>query len=325
MLSRFRPHPLLRHPHVQTLWPALMRPLLPLEIRVERLELPDGDFVDLGWSGPDAPGTPIATLVHGLTGGFESQYLRGCARQLIARGWRTVMLRLRGAGPEPNRVLRAYHQGDTADLRQLWRVLRQREPGVRLAAAGWSLGGNILLRALAEEGAAAPVSQAVAACVPLRLTACAERLREGFSRVYQRRLLRELKAMVLRKHARTPLPAAQLARTLAARDFFEYDDAYTAPLNGFADARDYYARCESGAVLHAIRVPTHIIQAADDPFMRPDVLPPASALAASVTLEISAGGGHVGFVAAGPCGRPDFWLERVMAEHLCQAPVAHPD
>lgn len=319
--STFRPHPLLRNAHLQTLVSSLLRLRPALEIRRERLELPDGDFVDLGWSG-DGSG-PIAILVHGLTGDFDSKYLRGLARLLIARGWRTVMLQLRGGSQEPNRLARSYHQGDTGDLRHLWRLLRQREPQTRLAAVGWSLGGNIVLKAMAEEGEAAPVDLAAAASVPFRLHPCAERLRRGFSRVYQGKLLRALKQMVLRKHAATPMPASvDLRGALRARDFYEFDNAFICPLNGFRDADDYYTRAACGQYLHAIRRPTLIVHALDDPFMDVTVVPQATALGPAVTLELAQGGGHVGFVAAGPGGGLQWWLERRLADFLAPPAVA---
>lgn len=317
--ASFEPHPWLRGPHAQTMYPTLFRPLPRLEIRRERLELPDGDFVDLGWSGNEGSDR-IAVLVHGLTGGFESKYLRGLALELIARGWRTVILQLRGGGAEPNRHPRCYHHGDTGDLRYLWRVLQARRPGARLAAVGWSLGANVLLKALGEEAEAAPLHAAAAACAPFRLDLCAEKLRRGSARLYQARLLRDLSGIVRRKHAAVPVPAqVDIARALRAADFFEFDDAYTAPMNGFRDARDYYARCACGTFLREIRRPTLLVSARDDPFMTPAVLPTADMLSPCVTLEVSRRGGHVGFVAAGSRGQPVFWLEGRFAAYLEQA------
>lgn len=312
--SAFEPHPLLRGPHAQTIFPTLLRPEPRLDLRHERLELPDGDFVDLAWAGAER-GPRLAVLIHGLTGGFRSKYLRGTARELIARGWRVVILQLRGGGDEPNRHARCYHHGDTGDLRHLWRVLHAREPSIRLAAAGWSLGANVLLKALGEEGDAAPVEAAAAACAPFRLELCAEKLRHGRARLYQSRLLRDLKALVARKHLVVPAPV-DMEAVLRARDFFEFDDRYTAPMNGFRDACDYYARCESAGFLGAIRRPTLIVNARDDPFMTPAVLPDAQALAPQVTLEVSPYGGHVGFVAGGPGGRTRYWLESRLAVFL---------
>ncbi|HEY0973921.1 MAG TPA: hydrolase [Solimonas sp.] len=317
--SAFRAHPLLRAAHLQTILPTLLRPLPTLALQIERLELDDGDFVDLGWSGP-AEASRLAVLIHGLTGGFESKYLRGTALRLNALGWRTVALQLRGAGAEPNRTARYYNHGDTADLRHLWHLLRARHPQLRMATVGWSLGGNVLLNALAEEGVAAPLTCAVAACAPLEIEPCAERLRRGFSRLYQKRLLDALKDSLRARHARVPVPTGvDLAGTLRARDFFEFDDRYTAPLNGYRDACDYYARCSGGRRLHAIRVPTQVINAIDDPFMTPEILPPAHTLPANVTLELAAHGGHVGFIGADERWRPTCWLEQRIVEVLERA------
>lgn len=318
LAADFEPHPWLRGPHAQTMYPTLFRPLPRLEIRRERLELPDGDFVDLGWSG-DERADRVAILVHGLTGGFESKYLRGLARELVARNWRTVILQLRGGGAEPNRHPRCYHHGDTGDLRYLWRTLQTRRPQARLAAVGWSLGANVLLKALGEEGESVPLHAAAAACAPFQLELCAEKLRSGSARLYQTRLLRDLSAIVRRKHAAVPVPAqVDIAGALRAADFFEFDDAYTAPMNGFRDARDYYARCACGQFLREIRRPTLLVSARDDPFMTPAVLPTADLLSPWVTLEVSRRGGHVGFVAAGPRGQPVFWLEHRLAVYLEQ-------
>ena len=291
-----------------------------LSLRLERIELPDGDFVDIGWCGEHNTQGPIAVLVHGLTGGFESKYLRGLASRLSQRGWRVAALQLRGAGSEPNRVARMYHQGDTADLRYVWRLLHQRHPDTRLAAVGWSLGGNVVLKALGEEGDQCPLSFAAAVCPPFRLRMCAEYLRQGFSRNYQAKMLRELGEDIIRKQAVAPAPAyVDIAAALNASDFFEFDDAWTAPLNGFRDAEDYYARSECGPFLQAIHRPTLIVHAKDDPFMGPDILPKAEELSPYVTLELPDAGGHVGFVSAGPWGMPSYWLEAHLADYLDKA------
>ena len=314
--SAFRPHPWMRGAHVQTIAPALLRPLPALDWQRERIETPDGDFVDLGWHG-DPQALRVAVLIHGLTGGFESKYLRGTARLLASRGWRCVALQLRGGGEEPNRTPKLYNHGHTEDLRHLWQLLRQRHPQARVATVGWSLGANVLLRALAEEREAAPLQAAIAACAPFELELCAQRLRTGFARVYQKKLLDGLKDMVRRRHGPLPVPArVDIAATLRARDFFEFDDAYMAPLAGYRDARDYYACCSTTQFLGAIRVPTRIVNAVDDPFMTPAILPRAGALSPAVTLELAACGGHVGFMTRDVRGAVRFWLEHHIADQL---------
>ena len=316
LASSFQPHPLVSGAHLQTM-ASLLRPAPRLVLRRERLELADGDFLDLGWSGEQHASGPLAVLVHGLGGGFASKYVRGTACQLNARGWRTVILQLRGAGPEPNRLHRCYNQGDTEDVRYFWHLLREREPGAFIASVGWSLGGNVTLKALAEEGEAAPVDVAAAASVPFNIRPCAERLRTGFSRLYQKRLLVALKDALRRKHRNLPLsPVVNLPAALAAQDFIEYDEAYTAPLAGFRDAEDYYTQASCGHLLKDIQRRTLVVQALDDPFMAVDIVPEVETLSPCVTLEVAHGGGHVGFVSAGALGQPYCWLERRLTEYL---------
>ena len=314
--SSFRPHPLLSGAHLQTI-AQMLRPLPKLALRRERLELADGDFLDLGWSGDQNTSGPLAVLVHGLAGGFESKYLLGTALQLIAQGWRTVILQLRGAGPEPNRLHRCYNQGDTEDLRYVWHLLRAREPGAFIASVGWSLGGNVTLKALAEEGKAAPINIAAAASVPFNIRPCAERLRTGFSRIYQTHLLGFLKDALRRKHPQVPLsPLVNLSAALAAQSFIEYDEAYTAPLAGYSDVEDYYTHASCGQFLKNIRRSTLVVHALDDPFMTTDIVPAVETLSQHVTLEVAHSGGHVGFISAGALGQPYCWLERRLTEYL---------
>jgi predicted alpha/beta-fold hydrolase len=315
--SAFRPHPLMRQPHLQTILGSLARPRPPLPMRHERLELADGDFVDLGFAGEGRG--PIAVLIHGLSGGFESKYLRGTARQLLQRGFRCVVFQQRGAGPEPNRLPRTYHHGASHDLGEVLAELRRREPHTPLYAIGWSLGGNVLLKHLGEQGAQTPLTAAAAVSAPFLLHECALHLRAGFARVYQNTMLRELKAGLRRKfYGKAQPPGFDLHAALRARDFIEYDEVHTAPLNGFKDALDYYTRCANRQFLRHVRRPTLILHARDDPFMTPAIIPDAAELAPEVTLELADAGGHVGFVAADARGRPYCWAEVRIADHLAE-------
>ncbi|MGJ8668437.1 MAG: hydrolase [Oceanococcus sp.] len=319
----FRPHPLLRNAHLQTMLPALWRPLPELPLEKERWELPDGDFVDLAWFAKPQTGQPIAVLVHGLTGGFDSKYLRGTALKLKNLGWAGVILQLRGSGSEPNRMARAYHQGDTGDLHALLQRLKEENPGSYLAAAGWSLGANIVLKAAGEDADKFAADSVVAASVPFQLQPCAERMRQGVSRLYQRRLMGDLKLTAAAKAAACELPSPVNVRaTQAARDFFEFDDAWTAPLNGFENALDYYSRCECGQFLSEIQVPGLIVHSQDDPFMRADIVPTEQQLSPSLRLELAQRGGHVGFVSSNARGGLEFWLEQRMAQWLQQQRIA---
>jgi predicted alpha/beta-fold hydrolase len=184
-----------------------------------------------------------------------------------------------------------------------------------LFAAGYSLGGNVLLKYLGEAGAESPLHGSVAVCVPLELGKCSDALNTGFSKIYQHYLLKSMKESVRRKfNQHTAAFNWDLAMT--ATTFAEFDDAVTAPLHGFDGMNDYYGKCSSSRFLSQIAKPTLIINAIDDPFMTPDVIPDSSKLSQHVTLELSEAGGHVGFIEGGTPWRPKFYLPPRIIEFL---------
>jgi hypothetical protein len=190
--SDFRPHPLLRGPHAQTVFASFIRRPPPLRVARERLELDDGDFLNLAWlpEPEDARAdTPLIVVLHGLTGSIDSKYARGLLREVQALGWRGLLMHFRGAGGEPNRLPRGYHSGETGDFAAVLVRLRRRYPAAPLAAVGYSLGGNVLLKYLGERGADAPLTAACAVSVPFDLDLCARAMDRGLSRAYQRHLL----------------------------------------------------------------------------------------------------------------------------------------
>jgi predicted alpha/beta-fold hydrolase len=313
--SAFRPAWWLPSAHLQTVWQTLFRASPALDVRRERLELPDGDFVDLDWA--RAASGPVLLVLHGLEGSVESPYARGMLHAARRRGWRGVLMHFRGCSGEPNRLDRGYHSGDTADLDRVVASLRAREPHTPMAIVGYSLGGNVLLKWLGERGAAAPVAAAAAVSVPFLLDCVADRLAQGASRLYQWWLLRSLRARVERKFAARPAPI-DLGAMHRWRTFRSFDDHWTAPLHGFADAADYYRRSSSRPFLRGIRVPTLVVHAIDDPFMTPEVLPAAEELSATTLLEVSPHGGHVGFVAGPWPGRARYWLDERIPAFLAE-------
>ncbi|MFO0729328.1 MAG: hydrolase [Myxococcota bacterium] len=306
----FRPAWWLPSPHLMTIFPVVARRRPKVQARRERLELPDGDFVDLAWVGQAR--SPLVVVLHGLEGSLDSPYVRGILSAIEARGWRGLLMHFRGCSGEPNRLARAYHSGETEDLRTLLRLIRARgeEPA---AAVGYSLGGNVLLKYLGEEGSSAGLSAAVAVSVPMMLAPCADRLQRGFSKLYDRWLLSSLKKSMRRKARQVPLGVELSTGIDSIRSF---DEQVTAPLHGFSGADDYYARASSRPYLPKIRTPTLILQARDDPFLTEEVLPGPAELPAGVTLEISEHGGHVGFVGGNNPFAPDYWLERRIPEFL---------
>ena len=308
-------------PHAQTIVGRALRATRGVGFRRERLATPDGDFVELDFA--DVPGrtcrdrgdrAPIVLLLHGLEGSARSGYAHVSYRALATAGLRPVGLNFRTCSGTLQRSARLYHSGDTADAAFVLRTLCDRFPGVQLGAVGFSLGGNVLLKYLGERGETADVDAAVAVSVPFNLAACADALAVGASRVYGRFLLRQLQAKVRAKSAE--LAAVCDLRHVAESDTLrEFDDRFTAPVHGFRDADDYYARSSSGGFLDRIRTTTLILHSADDPFLPRAFVPtifPNPAIRAVVTDR----GGHVGFVAGGAPWAPTFWAETQAAAFL---------
>lgn len=307
--------------HAQTIAGRALRPLDLLPLERERLDTPDGDFVDLDFT-PEpsvhARNRPVALVLHGLEGSARRGYAYLTYRELARVGIRGIGLNFRSCSGEPNRLPRFYHSGDTDDLRHVAAQLRARFPDRPLGAVGFSLGGNALLKYLGEEGAGAAVRAAAAVSVPYDLDAGERHLaQDPVSRVYVRHFLKSLRAKAAAKG-----PALRercdYDRVVRARSFREFDDAATAPLHGFASAVDYYTRSSSIRFLDRIRVPTLLVHALDDPFL-PAASLPSEAVRANPNLVAAwtPHGGHVGFI-AGTLRRPDFWAERQAAAFLAQ-------
>ncbi|MFN7086080.1 MAG: hydrolase [Burkholderiales bacterium] len=298
--------------HLQTIYAAFAAPRPRLAYRRERWDAPDGDFVDLDWleAKPAAGEAPLTVLFHGLEGGSRSHYALALMHAVRARGWRGVVAHFRGCSGEPNRLPRAYHSGDSAEIDWILRRLRQRHPTTPLYAVGVSLGGNALLKWLGETGAGACrlVERAAAVSAPLDLMAAGEALGKGFNLLYAHHFLATLKRKALAKLTRHP-GLYDAARVRAARTLRAFDDLVTAPLHGFRNTDDYWTRASSKPLLRHIAVPTLLINARNDPFLPCSALPAPQEVAPPVVLEQPASGGHVGFVSGAFPGSLD-WLPR---------------
>ncbi|MDI9779253.1 MULTISPECIES: hydrolase [Pseudomonas] len=323
LTATFRPAIGLSNPHLQTLWGPLWRKLPELERSRERLWLADGDFLDLDWHGPHSPGAPLVLVLHGLTGSSHSPYVKGLQQSLQARGWASVAVNWRGCSGEPNLLARSYHSGASEDLAEVVAHLHAQRPLAPLYAVGYSLGGNVLLKYLGESGSASQLQAAVAVSVPFRLDQCADRIGQGFSKVYQAHFMREMMAYVQvkqrhfrdRGHHEGLAALDRLGPLGKLKTFWDFDGKVTAPLNGFSDAQDYYRRSSSRFYLGENRTPTLIIQSTDDPFVFGHSLPTAGELAPQTHFELHERGGHVGFV-EGSLRNPSYYLERRIPQWL---------
>ncbi len=309
-------------PNLQTVFARVARPFPRPQARRERWELPDGDFLDVDRFAGSAPGAPLLLVCHGLEGSSRAPYVRGLVTQALHRGLSAAALNFRGCSGELNRLPRFYHSGETEDLAYAVGRLAGERPGRPLCLAGFSLGGNVVAKYLAERGQAAPAELVAAAVisVPFDLAACAGAVDgPGFwVAVYRERFLRTLRRKALRK-AETFSGLLDPARVRAARTFAEFDEAVTAPLHGFASAAEYWARSSSGRLLDRVRRPLLALAAADDPIVPASSLPLQAARGnPRVTLEVASGGGHAGFV-AGPPWRPRYWAEERAVEFLARA------
>lgn len=306
--SSFKPAWWLPGPHLQTLWPTIARKYSKsIPFATERVELPDGDFLDLSWVRKNERG-PIILLLHGLEGSVQSPYAKGMMHAIYHNQWRCVLMHFRGCSGEPNRLARGYHSGETGDVAFIVNVLKERELDTPIAAVGYSLGGNVLLKWLGETGSQNPLCAAVAVSVPFELHKAANRIQQGFSRLYQRHFLKCLYSRLSYKFEHYPAPF-ELPPFMDVNTIWEFDDKVTAPLHGFVSAKEYYEKCSSRQFLKKIKVPTLVLQSEDDPFMTPDVIPEDHELSHAIQLEVYQNGGHVGFVGGKVPWRPEYWLE----------------
>lgn len=319
--SDFKPAWWLSNPHGQTIYPSLFRKNRLPPLRRERLELPDGDFLDLDWT-PQTAG-PLVLILHGLEGNIHSHYAGGFLSTLFNASMTVVFMHFRGCSGEPNRLARSYHSGETGDLDFVVRTLRRDYPKRSLSILGVSLGGNVLLKWLGEQTTDPGINSAVSISVPFELGTAADCLEKGASRLYQAYLLNKLMRS-LRAKMQTidmPLTPQDLPALTSLRAF---DDRVTAPLNGFKDANDYYRKCSCRGFLGTIKTPTLILHARDDPFMLPSVIPGEHELGAGIRLELSAHGGHVGFIAGSNPAKPVFWLDQRVRRFLLASTVTGP-
>jgi len=269
---------------------------------------------------PSTPGAPTLAVLHGLEGTVRSTYAQGLLHAAKARGWGAALLIFRTCDGLIPEVPRLYHSGETLDVDFFIRTLAAERPGAPIHCAGVSLGGNVLLKWLGEQGSDLPaeVRRAAAVSTPFDLGAGARYLEYGFSQLYVRHFVRSLKRKadaVLARHPELPVDRARLA---AARTFWEFDDVFTGPVHGFAGADDYYTRSSSIHYLSRIQIPTLLFASEDDPFIPPVVLERVRQMAAGshlLTADFTRSGGHVGWVSGQPWrqvyhmeGRVASWL-----------------
>ena len=332
--SSYEPPTRLWNGHLQTIIPSLFRKVTVSYVR-ERIETPDDDFLDLDWSegvraegiGQGARGTemtsltpyptssaphptPLVILSHGLEGSSTSQYLAGMVRYLTENGFDCLAWHYRSCSGELNRQQRFYHIGETSDLHIVIQHALSKGYST-ICLMGFSAGGNVTLKYLGEQAKAidSAIKKAIVFSVPVDLMGSARRLEQWDSLVYNYRFSRTLKRKVLQKAAAMPgvFPTVAVRK---ARSIREFDDLFTAPMNGFQNVTDYYTRSSSLQFIPRITVPTLIVNARNDPFLSPECFPSALARELpNVWMEFPEEGGHCGFPSKNGGIQGTYWSE----------------
>ncbi len=317
--SAYRPGFLYRNARMATTLPTLLRRVNGVVFVREHMKTNDDDFIDLDcwWQGSAS----TVVLCHGLEGNAHRQYMLGMARAFGSRGWNVVAYNFRGCSGEPNRKSYSYHSGATDDLRQVLAHLEKQGCQAR-ALVGFSLGGNLILKYLGEDsGAVLPgIKAAVAISVPVNLAETTKLLAQPGNWPYSKRFLRKLSAKIVEKAPLFPdkIDISLLSGVKSLKDF---DDAYTAPLSGFASADDYYSQCSALQFLPSIKTPSLLLSALNDPFLGPGSYPREIAQASEFFhLETPQHGGHVGFHLPGG----EYWSEKRAVEFVEQQVAINP-
>lgn len=312
--SSFKPAWWLSNPHLQTMWPTFFRSIPNVELDEKRLELEDGDFIDLVTT--PLKDKPIVILLHGLEGSLESPYVKPLIKQLDDEGYGVCFVHFRGCSEENNRLPRGYHSGDTQDLNSVIEYIQEEYQQDIFSVIGFSLGGNVVLKWMGEQGNKAATTTAVAVSVPFQLEHAGDRLEKSFSRVYQKHLLSSCHKKYQKKFSEQPSPL-DIDEDIEQLDtFYRFDDLVTAPLHGFKGADDYYEQCSSRQFLKHIQKPTLVLHSEDDPFMWKHTIPNEEELSPSVELELSESGGHVGFVSGNHPFNIEYWVDKRIMEWL---------
>jgi predicted alpha/beta-fold hydrolase len=291
--------------HFNTIFAKFSRDSITLPSRRERINTEDGDFIDLDWYG-DRASQKVIVLCHGLEGNGRAEYIRTMALGFVEAGWSAVGLNFRGCSGEMNKRFQMYHSGETEDLRYVIRLLEKEHSTIALT--GFSLGGNVALKYLGEEGNKTPVKVAAAISVPLDLTSVSKQIGRFENSIYNLRFLQRLKQKAQIKDKQYP-GKLKIEKLSKVKKLSEFDDLYTAPSFGFKDSNEYYKAASSLPYLKDIRIPTRIINAKDDPLLTELCYPFDEAEENHyLNLIVPDSGGHCGFGPALKNGK--FWVDQ---------------
>ena len=297
-----------KNAHVNMIYPAFFRKILNFDTQTEREELPDGDFFDTEWYRQNSK--KLVVCLHGLEGDAKKHYVQGCMKLFVQNGYDAVGMYFRGCSNESNRLLPSYHSGFTKDLDYLIKRITAQKIYTDIILIGSSVGGNIVLKYGGEQGnlIAPEIKKIIAFSVPIWLNSCNEEIKKWYNRLYLENFMRTLRAKAIKKD-KIFRNILNIKKIKSSKFFEDFDNHFTAPVNGYADAAAYYAAASCAPYLEKITVPTLLVNALDDVFLSPDSFPRDLARRSTTFfLETPAHGGHVGFM---PTDKNDFlWTDK---------------
>jgi predicted alpha/beta-fold hydrolase len=284
--------------HVQSIYPSLMRKVKFTYARRERLELTDGDFIDLDWSVETKQNNKLVIITHGLEGDSGRHYVTGTASIFAENGFDALGWNCRSCSGEMNRLPRFYHHGDAGDLRRVIQYAVEQYGYDQIVLVGFSMGGSLSFRAVSEQPdqVAEQVKAVIGFSVPCSLKGSVDALSTKENKIYLNRFLKKLGKKIQLKAALFPDQISD-AGYASIKDFVDFDNRYTAPLHGYINALDFYEKASVGPLLKNVRIPSLIVQAKNDPFLLPNCMPVEDAENnPNLFLEMPEQGGHCGFM-----------------------------
>jgi len=311
--STYKPPFMLGNNHLQTILPTLFRKVKGINYRRERLETPDGDFIDLDISSTGSDRAVV--LSHGLEGKSDRAYMKGMAKAFNKRGWDAVAFNFRGCSGEMNRTKATYHSGKTEDLHSVVNYLTGVKKYKTIALVGFSLGANLTLKYAGEMGTRIPseIKCAVGISAPCDLVSSSVELHKRKNLIYSWRFLSTLVDKMKEKEYLHPENISRDYKSV--KTLKDFDDKFTAPLNGYIDAMDYWEKCSSVKFISGTAIPILILNAKDDPILGEKCFPFREAAASkNLYLEVTEKGGHMGFITL--CKNGEFWHETRAAEFV---------
>lgn len=312
ILSKYRAPLFFGNAHIQTVFPSVFREVEGVDYQRERITTPDDDFLDLDWS--RCGSRKVGIICHGLEGNTSRHYVRGMARALNQNGWDALALNFRSCSGEPNKQVRSYHSGISEDVDCVVRHAAKSGSYNETVLIGFSLGGNVILKFLGERPVDPIIKKTVCFSVLCDLKAGAIRMEAPDCRIYMKRFLKMLHEKIEAKMKMFPGQIDD-AGYEKIKTFRQFDDRYTAPMNGFKDAEDYWRRSSCKPLIPNITIPTLLVSAKNDPFFAEECYPIAEAQAnPNFFLEMPDSGGHVGFISFEKNGY--YWSEKRMIEFL---------